>query len=316
MTEMNMLDGTSLGGYGHPVFKRDGFVCVYCGFDGNGFANWRQLGINRLRPVSSRAADSRDSLVTACHFCRSVTSRMNFFPDQSVDEILESKKKRVSERLEAFYKFWSTEVATKSTELTPEQGGVSLPHPLVLNFGAIEMTNDQFLKFCSDNANVRFELTAKRELVVMPPVGLRSGWEEGRLFLQLAIWADRDGMGMALNASAGFTLPNGAVRAPDASWTLQERLDALEEDEWRSSAYICPDFVLELRSASETLASQQAKMEEYIQSGARLGWLVDPIQKRVHVYRPDAYAEVLDSPSAVSGDPVMPGFQLDLQEIW
>ena len=313
---MNMLDGTSLGGYGHPVFKRDGFVCVYCGFDGAGFANWRQLGINRLRPVSSGAADSRDNLVTACHFCRSVTSRMKFFPDQSAEEILESKKKRVSERLEAFYKFWSTEVATKSTELTPEQGGVSLAHPLVLNFGAIEMTNDQFLKFCSDNANVRFELTAKRELVVMPPVGLRSGREEADLLGQLFIWAHQDGTGMIFSSSTGYTLPNGAIRAPDVSWTLRERLNALEEDDWRSFAHICPDFVLELRSPSETFVSQQAKVEEYIQNGARLGWLVDPIQKRVHVYRPGARAEVLDSPSTVSGDPVMPGFEINLQEIW
>ncbi len=313
---MNMLDGTSLGDYGHPVFKRDGFVCVYCGFDGNGFANWRQLGVNRLRPASAGGGDSLDNLVTACNFCRSATSRMKFSHDQSAEEILESKKEHVAKRLKSFYKFWSNEAAPRDAALTPGQGGTSLPHPLVLDFGAIHVTDDQLLKFCSDNDNLRFELTANRELVVMPPVGLRSGWQEGRLFLQLTIWADRDGTGVAFNASAGFTLPNGAIRAPDASWTLRERLNALEEDDWRSFAHICPDFVIELRSPSETLASQQAKMEEYIQNGARLGWLVDPIQRRVHVYRPDAYAEVLDSPSAVSGDPVLPGFELNLQEIW
>ena len=313
---MNTLDGTSLGDYGHPVFKRDGFVCVYCGFDGNGFDNWRQLGVNRLRPASAGGGDSLDNLVTACNFCRSATSRMKFSQDQSAEEILESKKKHVAKRLKSFHKFWSNAAAPRDAALTPEQGGTYLPHPLVLDFGAIDLTDDQLLKFCSDNDNLRFELTAKRELVVMPPVGLRSGWEEGRLFLQLTIWADRDGTGIAFTASAGFTLPNGAIRAPDASWTLRERLNALEEDDWRSFAHICPDFVLELRSASETLASQQAKMEEYIQNGVRLGWLVDPIQKRVHVYRPGTSAEVLNSPSTVSGDPVMPGFELNLQEIW
>ena len=313
---MNKLDGTSPGNYGHPVFKRDGFVCVYCGFDGNGFDNWRQLGVNRLRPASAGGGDSLDNLVTACNFCRSATSRMKFSQDQNAEEILESKREHVAKRLKSFYKFWSNEAAPRDAALTPEQGGTYLPNPLVLDFGAFEVTDDQLLKFCSDNDNLRFELTAKKELVVMPPVWLRSGWQEGTLFLQLANWAAQDATGTAFNASAGFTLLNGAVRAPDCSWILRERLDALKEDEWRSFAHICPDFVLELRSASETLASQQAKMEEYIQNGARLGWLVDPIQKRVHVYRPGAHSEVLDSPSTVSGDPVMSGFELSLQEIW
>ena len=313
---MNKLDGTSPGNYGHPVFKRDGFVCVYCGFDGNGFANWRQLGVNRLRPASAGGGDSLDNLVTACNFCRSATSRMKFSQDQNAEEIVESKREDVAKRLKSFYKFWSNEAAPRDAALTPEQGGTYLPDPLVLDFGAFEVTDDQLLKFCSDNDNLRFELTAKKELVVMPPVGLRSGWEEADLLGQLFIWAHQDGTGMIFSSSTGYTLPNGAIRAPDVSWTLRERLNASEEDDWRSFADICPDFVLELRSASETLASQQAKMEEYIQNGAGLGWLVDPIQKRVHVYRPGAYAEVLDSPSTVSGDPVMPGFEINLQEIW
>ena len=249
---------------------------------------------------SSAASQRREVVIPwttwslLCNFCRSATSRMKFSQDQSAEEILESKRKHVSGRLKSLYKFWSNEAAPRDAALAPEQGGTYLPNPLVLDFRALDLTGDQLLRFCSDNDNLRFELTSKKELVVMPPVWLRSGWQEGTLFLQLANWAAQDGTGTAFNASAGFTLLNGAVRAPDCSWILRERLDALEEDEWRSFAHICPDFVLELRSASETLASQQAKMEEYIQNGARLGWLVDPIQKRVHVYRPGAHAEVLD----------------------
>ena len=313
---MNELENTSLAGYGHPVFERDGFVCVYCRFDGRGFGNWRQLGVNHLRPVSSGGTNSIDNLVTACQFCRSATSRMKFEPEQSLGEILKLKKEHVAKRIKSFYKFWSEKAAPRDEALTPAQGGTYLPHPLALDFRALEMTDDQFLKFCSDNDDLRFELSAKRELVVMPPSGALSAWEEGELFGQLRSWARRNGTGLAFNASAGFTLPNGAIRAPDASWMPRERWDALEDRERKGFAPLCPDFVMEYRSPSDTLASQQAKMNEYVQNGVRLGWLVDPIRRRVHVYRPGEPVEMLKRPATVSGEPVLPGLEISFQDIW
>ena len=121
---------------------------------------------------------------------------------------------------------------------------------------------------------------------------------------------------MAYGPSAGFRLPNGAVRAPDASWLRLSRRDGLTEDERERIAPICPDFVLEIRSPSDSLAVVQAKMQEYMENGARLGWLIDPFQRRVHVYRPGQAAEVLEDPATVAGEDVLPGFDLNLSEIW
>jgi Uma2 family endonuclease len=318
---MNMLAGTALGPlsdkyYGHQVFGRDGFVCVYCGFDGNGFNNWRQLSVNHLRPAGSGGTDSRDNLVTACYFCNSATSRMTFSADKSADEILKLKRDHIAKRLKPFYKFWSQEVAPKLAGLTPSQGDAYLPHPLALRFQAIYMTEDQFLQFCADNGDLRFELTANKELIVMPPAGLETGWREGKFYLRLGNWAEWDGTGLALGSSAGFTLANGAIRAPDASWLLRSKWDALPKDERKKFGHICPDFVLELRSPSDPLQEVQDKMAEYMENGVRLGWLIDPRQRRVYVYRPGEPVELLEDPATMSGEPVLPGFELSLQEIW
>ena len=313
---MDTLTGTALGDYGHAVFKRDGFVCVYCGFDGNAFGNWRQLSVDHLRSTSNPGTGSLENLVTSCHFCTSTTSKMEFSPGQSYDEILKLKREHVADRLNTFYKFWSDEVSPKLAALTPSQGGTYLPNPLVLRFAALKMTGDQFLQFCSDNGDLRFELTAKKQLVVMPPAGSETGWRENRFNVRLGIWAERDGTGLDFGPSAGFTLPNGAIRAPDASWVLRPRWDALSEAERMKYAPICPDFVAEVRSPSDSLRDVQDKMAEYMGSGARLGWLLDPRQRRVYVYRPGQVPEVLDEPTSISGDPVLPGFELDPQEIW
>ena len=313
---MSTLSGTALGDYGHPVFKRDGFVCVYCGFDGNGFHQWRQLSVDHLRPAGDGGTDSRDNLVTACHFCNSATSRMKFSPDQTDDEILALKRERVRVRLKEFHQFWWNEVAPRDTALTPEQGGTHLLHPLVLDLRAVELTDEQILRISSDNDDLRLELTAKGELVIMPPAFSRTGWQENELCFQLTLWARQDGTGITFGPSAGFRLPNGAVLAPDASWIPRERWESLTEGERKGFAQVCPEFVSEIRSQADTLASLQEKMDEYMENGARLGWLVDPLQKRVHVYRPGTSVEVLDDPATVSGETVLPGFELNIQEIW
>jgi Uma2 family endonuclease len=190
-----------------------------------------------------------------------------------------------------------------------------LASPLVLDFKAIEMTDDQFVQFCADNDDLRIELTAKRELIVMPPTNLETGSENLSLSAQLYNWTRQDGSGIGFDSSSMFTLPNGAVRSLDASWMLRERWVALPLEERRRFSHIVPDFVAELRSPSDRLSYVQLKMEEYMENGARLGWLIDPFQRRVYVYRPGQPVEVLENPARVSGEDVLPGFELNPQEI-
>ena len=318
-----LLADTAPVDYGHPVFARDGFRCVYCGFDGNGFAQWRQLTLDYLRPKSAGGTDNADNLVTACNFCAAATRKMKFAPALGRAEILTLKKERIRECLQPFHRFWKDQVAPRDGVLTPAQGGPYLPYPLLLDVSSLSLSDWQLGKISADNANLRIELTAQGELVIMPPTHTETGWQEGRLYYQLTAWADRDGTGVTFSPSAGFRLPNGAVYAPDVAWMPRERWAAwLDEqsarDERSREGFVsfCPDFVLELRSHTDTLVSVQRKMAEYIANGARLGWLLDPIQKRVHIYRPEAPAEVLENPATISGDPVLPGFELNLREIW
>ena len=192
----------------------------------------------------------------------------------------------------------------------------TLPYRLSLDIRAIEMTEEQFLKLCSDNGGLRLELTAERELIIMPPVWPETGWQEHELALQVGVWAKQDGTGRVFSPSAGFTLPNGAVRDPDVSWILLSRWESLTRQEQRAFSHFCPDFVIELRSSSDSLADLQVKMEEYLENGVRLAWLIDQQNKRVYVYRPGQDVEVLEEPETVSGDPVLARFVLDLTAIW
>ena len=198
---------------------------------------------------------------------------------------------------------------TKPTPATP-------PDRLLLNLRAIKITPDQFLQLCADNHALRLELTADSELIIMPPTGSTTGNRNSKLTQQLANWSDRDGTGITFDSSAGFTLPNGAVRAPDASWLLLSRWQTLTPDQQAKFAPICPDFVIELRSPSDDLPIIQAKMAEYLTNGARLGWLIDPQNRQVHIYRPHRPITILTAPTTISGDPELPGFTLNLQTIW
>jgi Uma2 family endonuclease len=192
----------------------------------------------------------------------------------------------------------------------------TLPYRLALNIRALEMTEEQFLQLCSDNGDIRMELTANRELIIMPPNGLESGWQEGEVCLQVANWAKRDGTGRAFGPNAGYTLPNGAVRAPDASWMPLSRWESLSRDDQTKFGHTFPDFAIELRSPSDSLSDVQDKMTEYLENGVILGFLLDLRQRRVYVYRPGQDVEVLEEPETVSGDPALPGFVLDLGVIW
>jgi Uma2 family endonuclease len=188
--------------------------------------------------------------------------------------------------------------------------------PFKLSIKAIKLTEEQFMQLCQENPELRLEFTAQQELVIMPPTGSESGWRSGEVFLSLGTWAKKDGTGLCFDSSTGFTLPNGAIRSPDASWVRRERWNALTKDQREKFAPLCPDFVIELRSPTDRLSDLYEKMEDYIANSARLGWLIDPIDKRVYVYRPGQPVETLDDPPTLSGDPVLPGFALHVQELW
>jgi Uma2 family endonuclease len=189
------------------------------------------------------------------------------------------------------------------------------PTRLVLNLEKVGLTEEQFFQLCSDNCDLSMELTAQKELIIMTPVGLKSGWRENFLSTDLTNWARKDGTGLVASSSTLFTLSNGAIRGPDASWTLQDRLSAFSEDELEKFVHLCPDFVAEIRSPSNTLSELQEKMPEYIANGARLGWLIDPYEAGVYIYRPGQPLECLENPDTISGDPVLPGFVFNLVQM-
>lgn len=188
--------------------------------------------------------------------------------------------------------------------------------PLVLHPGPLTIRDDEFFAFCQANRDLRIERTAKGEIVIIAPTGGESGSRSSEINFMLRQWARHDNRGIAFDSSTGFILPNGAMRAPDASWILRSRLAELTAHQKQKFLPLGPDFVVELRSPSDRLSDLQAKMDEYIANGARLGWLIDPISGEVHVYRPDQAPAVLAGPAAISGDPVLPGFVLDLTLIW
>jgi Uma2 family endonuclease len=188
--------------------------------------------------------------------------------------------------------------------------------PFKLNLHETKLTEEQFVLLCQENPDFQLELTARGELVIMPPTGMESGRRNIRLARRVDEWTEASGTGIAFDSSTMFTLPNGAKRSPDASWIRRERWDALAAKERAGFGLICPDFVVELRSPTDRLKDLHEKMREYLANGARLGWLIDPLDKRVSIYRPDHPVEVLDDPSMVSGDPVLPGFALSVRELW
>lgn len=179
----------------------------------------------------------------------------------------------------------------------------------------IELTDEQFEQICRANRDLRFERTAKGELIVMSPTGSETGERNWGLNGQLWLWNQQNRLGKGFDSSTGFKLPNGATRSPDAAWVTNERWDALPTQQKRKFAPICPDFVVELRSPSDELEDLQAKMQEYLNNGIRLGWLIDPETRLVEIYRPNQPVQVLNNPTTLSGESVLPGFVLDLAEI-
>lgn len=179
-----------------------------------------------------------------------------------------------------------------------------------------EMTDEKFEQFCRLNRDLRIEMTAEGDLIVMPPTGGRTGNRNFRLIQQLANWTDKDGTGVGFDSSTLFVLPSGAKRSPDAAWVRRERLEKLPDNQREKFLPLCPDFVIELRSASDSLNELHAKMREYIENGARLGWLLDAATRTVFIYRQDGTIDKRESPAQLQGESVVESFTLDLNRVW
>ena len=181
---------------------------------------------------------------------------------------------------------------------------------------SLKFTDDKFVEMVAANKDLRLELSAQGELSIMSPTGGETGDRNLELGGQVWFWNRQNGLGKAFDSSTGFKLPNGATRSPDVSWIKIERWNALTPEQRKRFLPLCPDFVIELVSESDDLADTQAKMREYIANGLRLGWLINPKNKQVEIYRPNQEIEVLQSPANLSGEDVLPGFILDLQPIF
>lgn len=185
-----------------------------------------------------------------------------------------------------------------------------------LSVRRVKLSDKQFWSLCADNPDLKFELSAKGELIIVPPTLPDSGRKNSDLITDVTIWARKDKNGVVFDSSTIFTFPNGAKRSPDVSWMRRENWDKLSEKERRKVSKIVPDFVIELRSLTDSLAELQTKMREYIENGVQLGWLIDPKNKQVHIYRANGETEILDNPQTVAGENVLPGFELNVQQIF
>ena len=190
--------------------------------------------------------------------------------------------------------------------------------PLALNFSAFvrKFGEHDFYEFCMANKDLHMELTSEGDLIIISPTGGKTGIRNSKLNFRLSLWAEEDGKGQVFDSSTIFKLPNGAQRSPDLAWVRNERWQALTEEQQEKFPPLCPDFVVELRSRTDSLKTLQAKLQEYLDNGAQLGWLIDPVEKRVHVYRAGAAIEILDDPQSVSGETVLHGFTLEVQPLW
>jgi Uma2 family endonuclease len=179
----------------------------------------------------------------------------------------------------------------------------------------VNLTDEQFFQLCQHHREYRFERTATGALIIMPPTGGETSRRNSDIIVQLGMWNRQTQRGIVFDSSGGFRLLNGADRSPDAAWVAKDRWNALTPDQRQTFPPLCPDFVVELRSPSDDLNTLQAKMQEYIENGAQLGWLIDPQTRQVKVYRPNQEPVCLNAPPILSGEPILPGFQLDLTDI-
>jgi Uma2 family endonuclease len=189
---------------------------------------------------------------------------------------------------------------------------MTVSEPIVLNLKSVHLSDEQFYQLCQTNEYWRFEQTAKGKLLIMPPVGAISGNREADLNGFVWLWNRQTQLGKVFSSSTVFRLPNGGRRSPDVAWIANHRWNALSPEEREKFPPICPDFVIELRSSTDALNGLQEKMQEYLDSGLRLGWLIDPQNQQVEIYRQEQSREVVELPTMLSGENILPGFTLEL----
>ncbi len=188
---------------------------------------------------------------------------------------------------------------------------------LTLNLDSlIQLNREQFYQICQDNPDLKLERTAQGHLIIMPPTGGETGRKNANLISQVHRWNEQTELGEVFDSSTGFSLPNGGDRSPDVAWVEKSRWEALSAQQREAFLPLCPDFVIELFSPTDNLKKTQAKLQEYIENGCQLGWLINPKQKTVEIYRPQTETEILNAPSSLSGENVLLGFTLDLRKIW
>lgn len=180
----------------------------------------------------------------------------------------------------------------------------------------VNLTDDQYFDLCQANRDLRIERTAQGKLIIMPPTGGETGNRNIEISYQLQAWSRQNNFGLAFDSSTEFKLPNGANYSPDASWVRQEKWDALTTEQKQKFPPLAPDLVIELRSRTDSMSQLRKKMQEYIDSGVRLGWLIDPKNRQVEIYRSNQPVETIQDAESLSGEDVLPEFVLDLKPIF
>ncbi len=189
--------------------------------------------------------------------------------------------------------------------------------PFILhNPETASITDEQFYQLCAANRDLRLERTAKGDLIIMPPTGGTTGKQNSEINLDLALWNRQAQLGIVFDSSTCFKLPKGANFSPDAAWIPLEKWNLLTPEQQEKFPPICPDFIIELRSASDSLKLLQEKMQEYLDNGTQLGWLINPQNRQVEIYRQGQDKQILDNPPTLSGENILPGFILNLALIW
>jgi Uma2 family endonuclease len=187
---------------------------------------------------------------------------------------------------------------------------------VTLNMTYVPLTDEQFFQLCQDNRDLKFERNANGDLIIMTPTGGETGHRNIEIAYQVQAWSRQNNLGIAFDSSTGFRLPNGADRSPDAAWVARERWEALTAEQRTRFVPLCPDFIIELRSPSDSLVKLRRKMAEYRNNGTRLGLLIDRVSRSVEIYRPGQGVEILNNPATISGEDVLPGFVLMMEPIW
>ncbi|MEM9832859.1 MAG: Uma2 family endonuclease [Bacteroidota bacterium] len=187
---------------------------------------------------------------------------------------------------------------------------------IILKGPEVHFTDEEFFSFCQHNSELDIERKANREIIIMSPTGSLTGFYNTKIIVQLEQWNEENQLGLVFDSSAGFTLPDGSVKSPDASWVSVKRWKSLTSSQQEKFAPICPEFIVQLKSKTDSLAELTIKMNEWIKNGVQLGWLIDPAKELAYIFRPDQLDEKIEGfNQLLSGDSVLPGLVFQLAKL-